>query len=242
MILKDKNSILEALKHGRNITIVRFYSSTERDDRLAEIADEARARKIRISVDAHFKDSRGRNRADTVVEAECEEFTYTDFSEMLAGARKRGKAAQIVALDHIQDPHNLGAVIRSAAAAGADGVIIQHNRCCPVTAAVYETSCGGAEHVKVAQVTNLSNALRDLKENGFWAAGADERADKSVYETDLNVPLVWVLGTEGTGMHRLVREHCDFLVKIPTAKSFTSLNVSVATGVLLFEAVRQKKK
>ena len=240
MILKDKNAIYEALKAGRRVDVVRFMLPPDRDQRLSEIAEEARRRKVKVMVNARFKEASGKGGPITNVEAEVEEFKYVELKQLLDGAKAAGKAAQVVALDHIQDPRNLGAVLRSAAAAGAAGVIIQQKRCCPVTAVVYETSCGGAEHVPVAMVTNLANTLRIFKDEGFWVFGADERAEKNVAEEDLKIPLVWVLGTEGRGLHRLVRENCDFLVKIPTSRDFTSLNVSVAAGILLFEGVRQK--
>jgi 23S rRNA (guanosine2251-2'-O)-methyltransferase len=241
LILRDKNAVIEALTHGRKFNSITMYTSPDRDPRLREIADEAARLKIRMIVDAHYKDARGKNRSESVLECECEEYKYADFDELVSAAHANGKASQVVALDHVQDPRNLGAVLRSAAAAGADGVIIEHKRCCPVTAAAYETSSGGAEHVRVAQVSNLANALREMKENDFWVCGADERAEKSVWDMKLDMPTVWVLGAEGEGLHRLVRECCDFLVKIPTNKKFPSLNMSVAAGILLFEGVRQKK-
>lgn len=240
MLLKDKNAIYEALKAGRGVSLVRFFTPPEKDARLGEIADAARKRGAKVMVNPKFRDASGKGGPTVSVEAECDDYKYAAFEDIVAGARAMGKKAQIVALDHIQDPRNLGAVLRSAAAAGAAGVVIQHKRCCPVTAVAYETSSGGAEHVPVAQVSNLANSLTYLKENDFWIFGADERAERTAADEDLNIPLAWVMGTEGRGLHRLVREKCDFLVKIPTVENFTSLNVSVAAGILLFEGVRQK--
>jgi len=210
---------MEALRGGRRVDAVRFFAHPESDPRLQQIADEAHRLNVRTSMNTHMKDAKGKNRMESTVEAEMEDFRYTDIEDITAAALKAGNYAQIIALDHIQDPRNLGAILRSAAAAGAQGAIIQAKRCCPVTAVAYETSSGGAEHIPVAMVTNLATTLRQLKDDGFWAVGADERAEKTVYESDLRMPLVWVLGTEGRGLHRLVRECCDFLVKVPTRRA-----------------------
>ena len=240
MLLTDKNAIREALSCGRKLRAITFFADPARDARLGEIAEFARRAGYRIAWTDPKPRGRNAPRPATVVQAEFDDFSYTPLDQLMLAAKAAGAAAQIVALDHVQDPHNLGAILRSAAAARAHGVIIQNRRCCPVTAAAYETSCGGAEHVPVAQTANLVQTLELLKRDGFWTMGADERADKTVYETDLNLPLVWVFGAEGEGLHRLSRRSCDFMVKIPTDPAFPSLNVSVAAGVLMFEALRQK--
>jgi 23S rRNA (guanosine2251-2'-O)-methyltransferase len=184
--------------------------------------------------------NRGRERGETPVSAECADFEYTPIEDIIENALSHGAGAHVVALDHVQDPHNLGAILRTAAAAGVQGVIIQKQRCCPVTAAVYEVSSGGAQHVPVARVPNLPRALEQLKQAGFWTAGADAEGGRPLWEAGLNVPLAWVLGAEGRGLQRLVRERCDFLVRIPAHERFATLNVSVAAAVLMFEARRVK--
>lgn len=240
MRLTDKNAILEALRAGRPVLHVTFHTQPKKDPRLAEIEQLARAAGAAVQVGDPWQRGRGQQRAECALEAECADFAYTPLDRIIKLARNAGPSAQVIALDHVEDPHNLGAVIRSAAAAGAVAVIIENRRCSPVTAVAYETSSGAAECVPVAMVANLRSTLEDFKKRDFWIAGTDERAEQSVYDTDLAVPLVWVMGAEGNGLSRLVSETCDFLVRIPTSPQFPSLNVSVAAGVLLFEAKRQK--
>lgn len=238
MLLKDKNAILEALRAGRAFNYVTVSASAARDERIDEIVSAAKTAGVRV-ITGNAK-NRGRERGEPPVSAECADFEYTSVESIINNALPHGAAAHVVALDHVQDPHNLGAILRTAAAAGVHGVIIQKQRCCPVTAAAYEVSSGGAEHVPVARAANLPQTLEQLKQAGFWAAGADAEGGRSLWEADLNTPLVWVLGAEGRGLQRLVRERCDFLVRIPAHERFSTLNVSVAAAVLMFEARRIK--
>jgi 23S rRNA (guanosine2251-2'-O)-methyltransferase len=150
-----------------------------------------------------------------------------------------GKAFFLV-LDHVQDPHNLGACLRTADAAGVHGVIVTKDQSVGITPTVAKIASGAAETMPLYKVTNLARALGWLKDAGIWLAGAAGEAERTVYETDLNLPLGLVVGAEGKGLRRLTREHCDFLVKIPMFGQVESLNLSVAAGVLLFEAVRQR--
>ncbi len=143
-------------------------------------------------------------------------------------------------LDHIQDPHNLGACLRTADAAGVQGVIVTKDQAVGITPTVCKVASGAAETVPVYQVTNISRTIAWLKEQGIWVVGAAGEADKTIYETDINMPLALVMGAEEKGMRRLTREQCDFLVKIPMQGSVDSLNVSVAAGVLMYEAFRQR--
>ena len=145
-------------------------------------------------------------------------------------------------LDHVQDPHNLGACLRTADAAGVRGVIITKDQAAGLSPVVAKVASGAAEAVPLYRVTNLARTLQWLKEAGLWIVGAAGEAPRSVFETDLNLPMALVMGAEGKGMRRLTRESCDLLVKIPMAGTVESLNVSVATGVLLFEAVRQRSQ
>ncbi len=146
----------------------------------------------------------------------------------------------LLVLDGVQDPHNLGACLRSADAAGAHAVIIPKDRSSPLNATARKVASGAAESVPVVQVTNLARTLRDLKDRNIWLVGAAGETDKSIFETDLKGPLALVMGAEGQGLRRLTKEHCDFLAFIPMAGVVESLNVSVATGICLFEAVRQR--
>jgi 23S rRNA (guanosine2251-2'-O)-methyltransferase len=145
-----------------------------------------------------------------------------------------------VLLDGVEDPQNLGAVIRTALAAGAGGVVIPERRAAGLTEAAVRASAGAAAHLRVARVTNLARAMEEIKEAGYWLVGLDERAEKRHTEVDLTGAIAVVLGREGKGLHQLVKERCDFVVSIPTSGPVRSLNVSVAAGVVLFEAVRQR--
>ncbi len=151
-------------------------------------------------------------------------------------------APLVLVLDGVQDPHNLGACLRTADAAGVDVVIAPRDRATGLTPVVRKVAAGAAETVAFAQVTNLARMLKDLKEHGLWIVGTDGEADQLHYEASLTGPLAIVLGAEGTGMRRLTREHCDFVVKLPMLGAVESLNVSVATGVMLYEALRQRSQ
>jgi 23S rRNA (guanosine2251-2'-O)-methyltransferase len=149
--------------------------------------------------------------------------------------------AFLLILDGIQDPHNLGACLRTADAAGVDAVILPRDRSAPLNATVRKVACGAAEFVPVVRVTNLARIMRAIRDRGIWVYGAAGEAESTLYQTDLSGPLALVLGGEGKGLRRLTREHCDGLVSIPLDGSVSSLNVSVATGVCLFEARRQRR-
>ncbi|MCM2312691.1 MAG: 23S rRNA (guanosine(2251)-2'-O)-methyltransferase RlmB [Steroidobacteraceae bacterium] len=161
----------------------------------------------------------------------------TQLEEALEAA---GPAPLLLVLDGVQDPHNLGACLRSADAAGVAAVIVPRDRAAGLTPVVRKVAAGAAETVPLVAVVNLARTLRDLKERGVWLVGTDDTADKTLYDADLKGPLGLVMGSEGEGMRRLTRECCDLLVSIPMAGAVESLNVSVATGVVLFEAVRQR--
>jgi 23S rRNA (guanosine2251-2'-O)-methyltransferase len=163
---------------------------------------------------------------------------YSDFDEVIS--KKRGRYSLIVALDGVEDPHNLGAILRTADAAGADGVVIPERRAVGITATVAKSSAGASEHVPVARVTNISRALEELKEKGFWILGFDERGRGRYDQVDYKIDCAIVFGAEGKGLHQLVGRKCDFLISIPMLGTVPSLNVSVAAGIVLYEAVRQR--
>ncbi len=165
---------------------------------------------------------------------------YVEVAEILARAASRSEPPLIAILDCVQDPHNFGAILRSADGAGVHGVIIPKDNAAPMTAAVFKASAGAAAHVAVARVTNLSRTMDELKEQGIWFAGADEEGEKLYTELDLKGPTGLVLGSEGKGLRRLVREQCDFVARIPLRGKVSSLNVSVTAAVLFFECRRQR--
>ncbi len=162
-----------------------------------------------------------------------------DLESVLAGIS--GRPALLLLLEGIQDPHNLGACLRTANAAGVDAVIIPKDRSVTVNATVRKVASGAAEETPLVTVTNVARCLRSLKEAGLWIAGTDDGAQESVYDTDLTVPLVLVMGAEGTGLRKNTRNQCDFLINLPMSGTVESLNVAVAAGVCLFEAVRQRR-
>ena len=163
-----------------------------------------------------------------------------NFYDLLKPRPEGSAPGLLVLLDGVEDPQNLGAIVRTSLAAGAQGVVIPERRAAGLTEAVARVSAGALAHLPVARVTNLSRAMEEMKEAGYWLVGLDERADKLHTEVDFKVPVGIVLGSEGKGLHALVRERCDFLVSIPTTGPVRALNVSVAAGVVLFEVVRQR--
>lgn len=169
---------------------------------------------------------------------EVEPFRYADFDDLLASVSQSGKPGFFLVLDAIQDPHNLGALIRSAACAGADGVIIPKDRACGVTAAAEKTSAGAVETVPVAMVTNIAQTLETLKKLGYWVYGLDGAAKQSVYKTDFSGNVALVVGGEGEGIRPLVRKQCDVVMSIPQYGGVSSLNASVAGGIAMFEVAR----
>jgi len=164
---------------------------------------------------------------------------YHDLGDVIAA--KRGEYSLMVVLDGIEDPHNLGAILRTADAAGANGVIIPERRAAAVTGTVTKASAGASEHLPIAKVTNISRTIEELKENNIWTVGLDERPTKSYDQIDYNIDCAIVLGGEGKGLHDLVKRKCDFLVSIPMLGKVPSLNVSVAAAIVLYEVVRQRR-
>jgi 23S rRNA (guanosine2251-2'-O)-methyltransferase len=174
------------------------------------------------------------------VVAVASEKHYADVDDLLA--RKRGQHTLLLVLDGVEDPHNLGAVIRTADAAATDGIILPERRAVGVTATAVKASAGAAEHLPIARVTNIARTLEELKQRNIWIVGLDERGPQDYTALDYRMDCALVLGAEGTGVHDLVRKHCDFLVSIPMLGQVPSLNVSVAAGVVLYEILRQRRK
>lgn len=173
--------------------------------------------------------------------AELAAVEYASLDDILAGVKSTGRDLLLVMLDGVEDPHNLGSIIRTAEAAGAHGVIIPRHRAAGATAAVARASAGALAHLPVVQVTNLVSTCRQLKEAGAWIAGADAEAPQTAFEAKLTGPLVLVLGGEGKGISRLLKENCDLLVRFPMLGQVNSLNVGVSAGLLLYEVVRQRE-
>ena len=239
-IIEGRNAVIEALR--ANVTIDKiFIAKGDTDATLGHIASTAREKGI-VVVDADRRklDNMSRTHSHQGVIAQAAVRAYATVDDILNAAREKGEPPLIVVCDEISDPHNLGAVIRTADAAGAHGVIIPKRRSAGLTAIVGKTSAGAVAHVPVARVPNLTALLKELKEEGVWVFGTAAGGNTSLYQADLKGPAAIVIGSEGEGMSRLVSETCDFTVSIPMFGKINSLNASAAAAVLLYEAVRQR--
>ncbi len=237
-----RKPVLEAMRSG-NRAITRVYlMQGSRDGILNQIEAHAKAKGITITLETrHRMDTMAGNDKHQGAIAVAEDYKYSDLQDILDIAKNRNEPAFILLLDEIEDPHNLGAIIRSADAAGVHGVVIPKNRAVEINATVIKTSAGAAEHVQTVKVTNLNDTIKNLKEANVWVVGADGTAEKNFFEYDFRQPVALVIGNEGKGIRRLVKENCDELVKIPMAGKMSSLNASVASALLLFEVTRQRK-
>jgi 23S rRNA (guanosine2251-2'-O)-methyltransferase len=238
------HAVREALEAGRAFDRI-VIARGRQDTRVEEIVKLARERNISVRFEdrgqldrlADSKDHQG-------VVALAAARAAATLEDILAAANAgpgKGEKGLIVLLDGVEDPHNLGAIIRTALAAGAHGVLVPERRAAGLTDTVARASAGALSHMPVAKVTNLARAMEELKEAGYWLIGLDEDAEKSYTQADYTSPVGIVLGGEGKGLHELTRKRCDFVVSLPTVGPVKSLNVSVAAGVVLFEAVRQRK-
>lgn len=238
--VEGKNAVMEALKAGRPLDKI-YIARGEQDKALRFIAQKGKAAGAVISeVDRRKLDAMSVTHAHQGVIAVAAVREYASVSDILALAREKGEAPLVVVCDEISDPHNLGAIIRTAECAGAHGVIIPKHRSAGVTAVVEKTSAGAVEHMAVARVGNLAAALKELQDAGVWIFGTAADGDRSLWEADLKGPAALVIGSEGSGMSRLTRECCDFLVSIPLRGKVSSLNASNAAAIVLYEAVRQR--
>ena len=239
-VIEGRNAVIEALRAGTAIDKI-YLMKGEGDSALGHIASAAREKGI-VVVDADRRklDNMSRTHSHQGVIALAAVREYVDVEDILNIARERGENPLIVVCDEISDPHNLGAVIRTADAAGAHGVIIPKRRSAGLTAVVGKPSAGAVAHVPVARVPNLPALLKELKEEGVWVFGTAANGTTSLYQADLKGPAAIVIGSEGAGMGRLVAENCDFTVSIPMFGKINSLNASAAAAVLLYEAVRQR--
>ena len=239
-IIEGRNAVLEALRAGPSIDKL-YLARGETDAALGHIASTARDKGIVVvEADRRKLDGMSRTHAHQGVIALAAVREYASVDDILNAARAKGEPPLIVVCDELSDPHNLGAVIRTAECAGAHGVIIPKRRSAGLTAVVAKTSAGAVSHVPVARVSNLPALLRQLKDEGVWVFGTDAAGDRLLYEADLKGPAAIVIGSEGSGMGRLVGENCDFLVRIPMRGKLNSLNASAAAAILLYEAVRQR--
>ena len=238
--LEGRNAITEALKAGRTIDKV-FVADGDTDKGLQRLAAQAKeAGAVVVPVDRRKLDQMSTTRAHQGIIALAAAHDYFTIDDILEEAAARGENALIVICDELSDPHNLGAILRSAECAGAHGVIIPKRRSVGLTATVAKASAGAVEYMKVARVTNINNAIHELKEKGVWVYGTAAEGSIPMYRADLTGPAAIVIGNEGDGMSPLVRKNCDVMVHIPMKGRITSLNASAAASILLYEAVRQR--
>ena len=235
------NSVSEALKaRGRAFAWV-GVAKERHDLRLQRLVEDCRKQGIAVRFVGRAElDRMAGNNAHQGVVAVTSAKQYNDLDDVLAS--KRGQYSLLVVLDGVEDPHNLGAILRTADAVGANGVVIPERRAAGVTATVTKASAGASEHLPIAKVTNISRTLEDLKERNVWTVGLDERGTQPYDAVDYKMDCAVVLGAEGKGLHDLVARKCDFLVSIPMLGRVPSLNVSVAAGVVLYEVIRQRGK
>ena len=238
--LEGRNALQEALKSGRTIDKV-FVADGDTDKGLQRLAAQAKeAGAVVVPVDRRKLDQMSATRAHQGIIALAAAHEYFTIDDILEEAASRGENALIVICDELSDPHNLGAIMRSAECAGAHGVIIPKRRSVGLTATVAKASAGAVEYMKVARVTNINHAINELKEKGVWVYGTAAEGSIPMYRADLTGPAAIVIGSEGDGMSPLVRKNCDVMVHIPMKGRISSLNASAAASILLYEAVRQR--
>ena len=238
--IEGRNALTEALRSGRTIDKV-FVAEGDTDRSLQRLAAQAKeAGAVIVPVDRRKLDQMSTTRSHQGIIALVAAHDYYTVDDILEEAASRGENALIVICDELSDPHNLGAIMRTAECAGAHGVIIPKRRSVGLTATVAKASAGAMEYMKVARVTNINNTINELKEKGVWVFGTAAEGSIPMYKADLTGPSAIVIGNEGDGMSQLVRKNCDVMVHIPMKGRISSLNASNAASILLYEAVRQR--
>ena len=239
-IIEGRNAVIEALRAGTPVDKI-YLARGETDSALGHIASTARSRGIVVvECDRRKLDGMSRTHSHQGVIALAAVREYASVDDILNAAEEKGEPPLIVVCDELSDPHNLGAVIRTAECAGAHGVIIPKRRSAGLTAVVAKTSAGAVSYLPVARVPNIPALLKRLQKEGVWVFGTAADGDRLLYDADLKGPAAIVIGSEGTGMGRLVAEKCDFKVRIPMKGRLNSLNASAAAAIMLYEAVRQR--
>lgn len=242
MIIYGKNPVNEILSDPHSGIDEIILNKDAKSDNTSKIVKLAKKRGVKVSFLPREALTRlaGTSSHQGVL-AKIADFKYSDISDIIQLARSKGESLLIVILDHIEDPQNLGAIVRTADFLGAHGVVIPKDRAAAVTPAVIKASSGAVNNLLIARVVNLARVIKDLKKDGVWIVGADADSRQTVYEQDLkNLDLALVVGSEGRGLSKSVMESCDFLVSIPKSGKVSSLNASVAAGIILYDIVRQR--
>ncbi len=241
--IEGKNPVIEALKGGRRINSIMIAKDIERGPAVNEILATSKAKGIPVEwVEPSVIRSRARTAAPQGLIAFSAPKGYASLDDLLMLIKAKKEPALLVLLDGLEDPHNLGAILRTADACGVHGVVIPERRSVGLTEAVSKVSAGAVEYVPVARVNNLNNAIRDIKAEGISVIGVDGDAEKKYTDIDLSGPCAVVIGGEGKGISRLVRENCDEAVMIPMKGRISSLNASVAASIIMYEIVRQRSR
>lgn len=241
LIIEGRNAVNEALKADRSFDKLFIQENLGNEGPMKAIVAKARKKGIVVRFESKEnmeKRSQGGHHQGVIGYVAA--YDYVSVEEILQKAKDKDEPPFVVILDGIEDPHNLGAIIRTANISGVHGIIIPKRRACGLTETVVKTSAGALEYTPVAKVTNISQTIEDLKKEGLWIAGADMDGDV-MYKVDLKGALGLVIGGEGSGLSKLVKEKCDFIAKIPMKGDISSLNASVACGVLMYEALRQRE-
>ena len=238
--VEGRNAVLELLESDRDINKI-FISDGDKHGSINKIIALAKKKKVLISEISRAKlNQMAQTENNQGVIAIVPPFEYCDIEDIIEEAKNRNEKPFILILDGIEDPHNLGSIIRSAETAGVHGIIIPKRRAASVNSTVAKVSAGAVAYMKIARVNNINDAINYLKENDVWICGTDIAADKYYYNEDFTGGIGIVIGNEGSGMSRLVKENCDFLVKIPMKGKVTSLNASVSAGIIMYEVVKQR--
>ncbi len=240
--IEGRNSVLELLDSGKDINKI-YVQIGEKHGSINKIIAKAKEKRIVIVQTEKSKlDKMSQTKNHQGVIAIVPPFEYSSVDDILEEARERNEKPFILILDGIEDPHNLGSIIRTAETAGVHGIIIPKRRAASVNSTVNKTSAGAVQYMKIARVNNINETIKYLKENDVWICGTDMNTNVYYYEEDYKIPIAIVIGSEGFGMSRLVKENCDFLVKIPMKGKITSLNASVSSGIIMYEVVKQREK
>src|SRR6056297_14113 len=240
-IISGKNPVKEAIKNKIATKIYISKKLKSKDKKEFEIlADRYKLKKI--YVDENKLDSISESRVHQGVAVEGKDYEYSSIEESVLLAEKKGEKPFFIILDQITDVNNLGSIIRSAECAGVHGIIIPKHRSAKVNETVAKTSAGALEHINIIQVTNINKTIKELKDKGFWIYGADMQGDKYYYDEEYITPVALVIGSEGSGMSRLVRENCDIIIEIPMKGKINSLNASNAASIIMFEVVKKRIK
>ena len=239
--IEGRNAVIELLETGKDINKI-FIANGEKHGSINKIISIAKERRIVIvEVDKAKLNQMAMSDNHQGVIAIVPPFDYCEVEDIIEEAKTKQEKPFILILDGIEDPHNLGSIIRTAETAGVHGIIIPKRRAATVNSTVYKVSAGAVEHMKIARVNNLNETIKYLKDNDVWICGTDMDARNYYYNEKFDGPIAIVIGSEGFGMSRLVKENCDFLVKIPMKGKITSLNASVSAGIVMYEVVKQRQ-